>query len=98
MISLNTSGTHKLFLTFDIEYFNPSGKYYGSEKFKFLCTIIPVKTESTFTYSVYMDDVVTEIKRLQSENKSPGLIQWNNEFYTLVNHENGYPVLIVPKK
>ena len=86
----------KKLLTFNIQYFKMSGKYYTEGDFQFNCTIIPCDTETTLTYTTCMDDVVEEIKRMHSLYESPCLSSWHNDFYTLVNHENGYPVLIIP--
>ncbi len=78
---------------FKLTYFKKSGKYYSSSDFTVEnCTIIHTAPNH---FTVYMDDGVQELKRLQKLGESPGLVRWSGEFHTLIDHEEGYPVLLL---
>lgn len=81
-------------LSFTVQYFKPSGKYYDEGKFDLSVTVMPTGT-------VDMEEVFDHLKQLQAEQHTggslPGLVAgFGKEFTLYVTHPEGYPGLIPP--
>lgn len=100
----------KRLFAFKVTYFRPSGKFYTEEEcWLFPCvdagskqTVHPVDggEPCLSSPSAYMHDAVDEIERLRDTPgcKLPGLSgnRWNGPI--LIECQDGFPVLVMPKE
>jgi hypothetical protein len=76
--------------TFQVTYFKESGKYYTESFFE--CKVVIGNLETP-----YMQEAVDWFIEERKINRAPGLSSGGKEYFALINHKNGYPVLVKPE-
>ena len=75
-----------------VAYFKASGKYYTHGGFI---------TSTDFINdgrTANMNAIIDEFKKMCTENDAPGLSGNGEDFYKVINNEEGYPCLLFPGK
>jgi hypothetical protein len=81
------------FLTFTVQYFRKSGKYYTTGYFAMTAQTCELEDGK---YSVCMDTPTEHLKGYFKDRQAPGLSGWYGDFYALLDHPEGYPCLLMP--